>query len=199
MKNKNKKFEDSLNNDNTSETNENQKNSSNNQTSDKINEKNSKAENKCANLKNSNAKNKEQEYLQALQCTQAEFENYRKRVERDRENFAKFASENFVKKLLPSLDNFERCLANASEKNHNEFVEAIKMVHDQIWKELNNEGVKRIDAENTQFNPELHEPLLQEESDKPENTVLQVLEAGYTFNGKVLRHARVKLSKKKSE
>jgi molecular chaperone GrpE len=167
---------------------------------------NSKQEQKGSNLndkpKDLNKENKitkEQEYLQALQHNQAEFENYRKRVDRDREIFAKFASESLVKKLLPSLDNFERCLANASEQNHKEFVEGIKMVHDQIWKELNSAGVKRINAEDTPFNPELHEPLLQEESDKPANTVLQVLEAGYTLNGKVLRHARVKISKEKSK
>ena len=146
--------------------------------------------------KEDNKLTKEEEYLQALQHTQAEFENYRKRVERDREDYSKYASEGVVKKLLPSLDNFERCLDNVSEESYKEFQEGIQLVHDEMWKELNNAGVKRINAEGKLFNPELHEPLLQEESDKPENTVLKVLEAGYTLNGKVLRHARVVLSKK---
>lgn len=159
----------------------------------------SKKENSNTKEKKENKKSKEQEYLEALQHTQAEFENYRKRVERDREQFTKYASEGLVKSLLPSLDNFERCLANLKEESYKEFVDGIKMVHDQIWKELSNAGVRRIDAEDQPFNPELHQPLLQEESDKPENTVIKVLEAGYKLNDKILRHARVVLSKGKNK
>lgn len=140
-----------------------------------------------------------QEYLEALQRLQAEFENYRKRVDRDKEAFCKFAARSFIEKILPVLDNFERSLNSKAKENHDEFVKAVEMINNQLWDVLHKEGLKKIDAKGKPFNPELHEPLLQEESNEKPNTVLEVLEPGYIYHEKIIRHARVKLSKEKIE
>lgn len=140
-----------------------------------------------------------QEYLEALQRLQAEFENYRKRVDRDKETFCKFAARSFIEKILPVLDNFERSLNSKAKENHDEFVKAVEMINNQLWDVLHKEGLKKIDAKGKPFNPELHEPLLQEESDEKPNTVIEVLEPGYIYHEKIIRHARVKLSKEKTE
>jgi len=73
----------------------------------------------------------------------------------------------------------------------------VEMIQKQFWEILHKEGLKRIDAEDKLFDPELHEPLLQEESDKKPNTVVEVLEPGYTYNDKVIRHAKVKIAKER--
>ncbi len=146
-----------------------------------------------------NCKKREQELIDSLQRSQAEFENFRKRVDRDRESFCKFASEGIIKKILPVMENFERSLNSKDKENHDEFVKAIDMIHNQLLDVLEKEGLKRIDAEAKPFDPELHEPLLQEESDEKPNTVLEVLQPGYTLNDKVIQHARVKISKEKTK
>jgi len=144
-------------------------------------------------------KKTEHDYLEALQRLQAEFENYRKRVDRDKESFCKFAAQSFIEKILPVLDNFERSLNSKAKENHDEFVKAVEMINKQLWDVLHKEGLKKIEAKGKPFNPELHEPLLQEESDEKPNTVLEVLEPGYIYNEKIIRHVRVKLSKEKTK
>ncbi|MCB9359388.1 nucleotide exchange factor GrpE [Candidatus Woesearchaeota archaeon] len=138
---------------------------------------------------------KEGELLETLQRLQAEFENFRKRTEREKEEFVKFASRNLISELLPALDNFQRSLDKKTKDNHNEFVHAMEMVYAQLWDALKKEGLEQIESLDKPFDPELHQPLLQEESDKPANTVIEVLEQGYKMNGRVIRHARVKLAK----
>jgi len=140
-------------------------------------------------------KSKEQEYIETIQHLQADFENYRKRVERDQVNFCKFAGQSLIEKLLPALDNFELILTKGNKDNHTEFVKATEMVYSEIFEVLEKQGLKRINAKGKLFNPEIHEPLLQEESDEPPNTVLEVLQQGYTLNDKVIRHSRVKIAK----
>ena len=142
---------------------------------------------------------KEKELLISLQMLQADFENYRKRVDRDKEDFCSFASKGILEKLIPFIDNFELALKNKDHENKEEFVKAIEMVQKQLWSILHKEGIKKIDAKGKNFNPELHEPLLQEESDKKPNTVLEELQPGYVLKNRVLRHAKVKIAKAKQD
>ncbi|MFT4303637.1 MAG: nucleotide exchange factor GrpE [Candidatus Woesearchaeota archaeon] len=144
-------------------------------------------------------KNKEQELQETLQRLQAEFENYRKRVDRDKEEFTKYSNRNIIMQIIPVLDNFQRSLDNKTKENHDGFVKAIEMIYLQLWEIMKKEGLEKIESINQKFDPELHEPLLQEESDKPENTIIEVIEEGYKLNEKILRHARVKLAKPKNK
>jgi molecular chaperone GrpE len=146
---------------------------------------------------NDKGKNREGELVSTVQMLQAEFENYRKRIERDRAQFCEFAGKAFVEKLIPAMDNFELALKNKDDENKEEFVMAIMMVYSQIWEVLKAEGLERIEAKGKMFDPELHSPLLQEESDEKPNTVLEELKPGYMFKCKVIRHTMVKLAKER--
>ncbi|MFT4343138.1 MAG: nucleotide exchange factor GrpE [Candidatus Woesearchaeota archaeon] len=136
------------------------------------------------------------EYLQGMQRVQAELENYRKRVDRDRESQAKYATQSFVSQLIPLLENFEHVTKNLKEKDE-EVTKGVAMLYEQLWSILKNEGVRIINEVGVTFNPELHEPLFQEESDGKPNVVLEVLQPGYMLHERVIRHARVKISKEK--
>lgn len=132
-----------------------------------------------------------QELLDMLKRTQAEFENFRKRVERDRTEHIKRANKELLLKILPIVDNFE--LALKSCKVDNEVFKGFELIYSQMMSALENEGVKQIKEK--EFNPELHEPLLQEKADEA-GKILEVLQKGYFLNEKVLRTAKVKISTK---
>lgn len=127
----------------------------------------------------------------------AEFENFKKRKEREAEEFFKTANANLIKKLLPSLDNFERSLEAA--KNNNDFdalVTGIELVYKSFKGALEEEGLVEIDAVGTQFNPEIHEALLQiDRDDVGSNVVVDQHQKGYSLNDRILRPAQVVVNK----
>lgn len=127
-----------------------------------------------------------------LQRTHAEFQNFQKRTEQEKKLLVTRASENLIRKILPVLDNLELALNNDHSKD--DFRKGVEMIYAQLLDTLEQEGLKVIEATG-KFNPELHEALLTEESDKPKNTITQELQKGYTLSGKVLRHTKVKISK----
>ena len=131
----------------------------------------------------------QKEYKEMVQRLQAELENYRKRVERDQKQFCDYATKSLIETVLPTLDNFDLAMKNKDDK---EFHKAIEMVHNELHNILKNQGLERI-SEKT-FNPELHQPILQVESEKPKGTILEEIQPGYKFKGKILRHAKVKIS-----
>lgn len=133
------------------------------------------------------------EVTDTLQRLQAEFENYKKRVEKENIEFRKYAKAELIAKLLSILDNFELALQN--KENKEEFVKGIELIYSQLFSLLENEGLKTIKAEGEKFNPEIHEALLTEKSDK-ENIILEELQKGYMLGDRVLRHTKVKVSKK---
>lgn len=133
------------------------------------------------------------ELTETLQRLQAEFENYKKRIEKENIEFRKYAKAELISKLLPMIDNFELALQN--KENKDEFVKGIELIYSQLFSLLENEGLKVIKAKGEKFNPEMHEALLTEKSDK-ENIVLEELQKGYMLEDKILRHAKVKVSKK---
>lgn len=129
-----------------------------------------------------------------LKRLQADFENYKKRVEKENTQFREYASASVVKKLLPVLDSFEMAIKNT--KNHDEFVKGMELIYSQFHSILGEEGLRPIEAGNKKLDPYLHEVLLSEKSDKAEDTILEELQKGYMFKGCVLRHSKVKVAKK---
>jgi len=125
---------------------------------------------------------------------QAEFENYRKRTDRDKQEFMKFAEAKFVSRLLPLLDSFEMALKNKDKKD--DFIKGIELIYADMHSLLEKEGLKPIDAEGKKFDPCMHEALLSEKTGKDEDMVLEELQKGYLFRGCVLRTSKVKVSKK---
>lgn len=136
--------------------------------------------------------NKIAELTESLQRLQAEFDNYQKRVDKDMDAFRKFASQGLIEDLLPILDSFELALKHTKDKDAQK---GIKLVYSQLTDVLNRRGLGQIDKTDV-FDANLHEALLTEASDKPEGTILEVLQSGYMLNKKVIRAAKVKIAKK---
>lgn len=132
------------------------------------------------------------ELTNTLKRLQAEFENYKKRVANENCNLVKCASEDVIKKLLPVIESFEQAL-KSKDIDH-----GIKLIYAQLFSVLEEQGLKSIECKGKKFDPLTQEVLLQEESDK-EDIVLEELQKGYTLNGKLIRTAKVKISKKKEE
>ncbi len=134
------------------------------------------------------------ELADTLQHLQAEFENYKKRIDREKEEFVKFAHATVVKEFLPLLDSFEMALKNTNEAE--KFVKGTEMIYAQFYSILEKIGLKPIKALGEKFDPYMHEVLMKEESDKEEGIVLEELQKGYLLNDKVLRSSKVKISQK---
>src|SRR5215208_430194 len=130
------------------------------------------------------------EYLDALQRSQAEFANYRKRVARDQASLVARAAERLVKELLPVLDDLERALEAANEHEEATLEEGVRLVHRSLAAALAKEGLQEI-ATNGRFDPHTQEALLSQPSDEEEGTVIQVVQKGYRLGDRVLRPARV--------
>ena len=135
-----------------------------------------------------------EELTDTLKRLQAEFENYRKRVEKEKVEFVRYAGAMAVEKLLPVLDSFELAVKNSEDKE--KFVQGVKMIYAQFVSALADIGLRQIKAEGEQFDPYKHEVLMKEESDKPEGTILEEFQKGYMLNDKVLRFSKVKVSGK---
>ena len=135
-----------------------------------------------------------EELTDTLKRLQAEFENYGKRSQKERAEFAKYAGAVCIEKLLPVLDSFEMAVKNTTDKE--KFVQGVKMIYAQFVAALESTGLKPIKAQGEQFDPYRHEVLLKEESEKPEGLILEELQKGYMFQDKVLRFSKVKVSGK---
>jgi molecular chaperone GrpE len=119
--------------------------------------------------------------------TAADFDNYKKRAAREREQYVTLANERFVKELLPVLDDLERAL-EAGEEHAIE--EGVRLVHRSLATLLERHGVKQIDTSGA-FDPHVHEALLSQPSDADEGSVIDVVQKGYTLGDRVVRPARV--------
>ncbi len=131
------------------------------------------------------------------QRTAAEFDNYRKRKEKETAESWKLATEDIVKKLLPIIDDFERSLeaANAND-NYEALKQGVELIYQSLKRLLEAEGVHEMNAQGQEFNPEYHEALMQMEKDgTPENIVLDVHQKGYILGEKIIRPAKVVVSK----
>lgn len=128
----------------------------------------------------------------------AEYDNFRKRASREKEELRKYGIENVVIDLLEVLDNFERALESARNTNDtNSIIEGIEMVYNQFYSTLNKYGLEKLVCEGEEFDPYKHEALSHvEKSENPEDTVVDVCKPGYALNSKVIRPAMVTVSKK---
>ena len=127
---------------------------------------------------------------------QADFENFKRRTRAERDELLQYANFELCKKLLPVLDNFERA-AGSGEADAEKLMQGITMIFRQFKDILEKEGLKEISCVGEQFNPNLHDAVMQEESaEHEENTVLMELQKGYLFKDKLLRPAMVKVCKK---
>lgn len=145
------------------------------------------------------AKTQEVERLQdRLVRLQAEFENYKKRMAREKADFLKFATEGLLLEFLPVLDNLERAIASArAETSGREaVVEGIDMIARLFRATLEKAGVKPMDAVGKPFDPSLHQAVMQVDSPGgPDHMVLEEIQKGYLLEGRVLRAAMVKVSR----
>lgn len=127
----------------------------------------------------------------------AEFENFRKRTDKEKELMFETGAKSVIEKILPVVDNFERALGMADDTTEKEekkdpFMEGMEMVYKQLMTELENIDVKPIEALGQEFNPDLHNAVMQEESDELESgTIAKELQKGYTYRGSVVRHSMV--------
>lgn len=144
---------------------------------------------------------REKEYRDLLQRVQADFVNYKHRVEQEKEGQAKFAKADLILKLLPLLDDFRRAGKTMPEATANsDWAQGIKLIEKRLEALLEEEGVSKVDAEGKDFDPREHDAISYEESDEyEEGKVKAVLSDGYRLNGKVIRPAQVAVSKGKSK
>lgn len=155
-----------------------------------------KSENKKLKKELSETKKLAETYLEQLKYLQADFENYKKRVLKEREEFVKLANENLIKELLKILDDFERSLILIKNKDD---LKGLELIYENFLKILENFGLKKIEAVGKKFDPYYHEVLLKEKSDKEEGIILEEFQRGYLLSGKVIRHSKVKVSGGKEE
>jgi molecular chaperone GrpE len=133
---------------------------------------------------------------------QADLENTRKRLDRDKQEFVKFANEGLLFDLLNVLDDLERTvdLAESRKEDLSAFLKGVEMILAHLYEMLKNHGVKPIEAEGKIFDPNFHEALMQvENKELPEHTIIEVLQKGYLIHGRVLRTAKVKVSKQSAK
>lgn len=140
-----------------------------------------------------NAEQTRDEYLQLAQRTRADLENYQKRTQRDLAVERRYAQMPLAADLLGPLDNLERATAAAQQAgDKGSLAQGVTMVVAQIIDVLRRHGITRIDALSKEFDPNLHQAVMQVPTDEhPSGTVVQVLESGYLFHDRVLRPAHV--------
>ena len=149
----------------------------------------------------SEAQEAREEYLRLY----AEFDNYKKRVARDRETAARFANESIIMDLLPTLDHLEIALKHSRNNEDPEapkdgLAEGVEMTLRELLRTLEKHGVKQIEAEGKAFDPEFHHAVSQVESDDmDEGMVVEDLRKGYIYNSKVIRASMVSVSKAVTE
>ncbi len=133
-------------------------------------------------------------YLSQLKYLQADFENYKKMVAREREMYEMCATETLIKNLLPIIDTLECAIASTS--NNTSFEEGIALIYKDLITVLGKEGLKPIAAVGEKFDPYKHEVIITViDDDHPEDTILEEFEKGYMLGSKVIRTAKVKVSK----
>ena len=150
---------------------------------------------KLANTVDKEEKTKEMTDL--LQRTQANFENYQKQTDRRVEEMQQIIMKNTLLKLLPLVDTFELSLKHTSSAQ--EFKQGMELIYAQLLTLLEEEGAQSFKSAGEKFDPYYHEALLKVDSELPENTILEEFQKGFMIDGKVLRHAKVKISTGKKQ
>lgn len=137
--------------------------------------------------------NQKKELEDKVMRQMAEFENYRKRTEKEKATMFEMGAKSVIEKMLPVVDNFERGLASVSEEDQTDPIyEGMNLIYKQLIGELDKLGVKPIEALGQEFNPDLHNAVMQVESEEfEEGIVAQELQKGYMYRDSVVRHSMV--------
>jgi molecular chaperone GrpE len=136
------------------------------------------------------------QYREHLQRLQAEFDNYRKRVLREQTSAVEMAAQPVIRRLLEVLDDFDLALMHAQDRpDFDRFLHGVELVYAKLLDTLRAEGLERMDAQGTPFDPEKHEALMQSGDGDGEPVVADVLRPGYTLKGRVLRPAGVRVER----
>lgn len=134
-----------------------------------------------------------EELTDRLKRNMAEFDNFRKRTEKEKASMYIIGAREIVEKILPVVDNFERGLAQAPEEDA--FAEGIRMIYKQLMTTLEELGVKPIEAVGKEFNPDFHNAVMHvEDEETGENVVVEEFQKGYTYKDFVVRHSMVKVA-----
>jgi molecular chaperone GrpE len=140
------------------------------------------------------------EHLRAWQRAAADYANYKRRTEEDRELLARFANATLIGKLLTVLDDFDRALEHVPEDAHEGWVDGVRLVERKLRGVLESEGVTPIEALGLPFDPNVHEAVVHEPtSDHPDNQVIGELQRGYRLHDRVLRPALVRVANNPKE
>ncbi|MCI5741662.1 MAG: nucleotide exchange factor GrpE [Lachnospiraceae bacterium] len=147
--------------------------------------------------KSKKKKDKKDEQIEELQDQvkrqMAEFDNFRKRTEKEKNQMFEVGAKSIIEKILPVVDNFERGLASIPEEEQGSaFADGMNMIYKQLLNELEQAGVAVIEAVGKEFDPEYHNAVMQVENDELEpGTIAQELQKGYTYRDSVVRHSMV--------
>ena len=142
---------------------------------------------------------KSEDYFRRLQYLQADFENYRKRTEKEMSEVKRMGNERLLSDLLLVNDELDLALQRAEEKNENPvLLEGVGMVHKRLEGLLAKEGIQRIEGVGSKFTPDLHDAALRVPSDKEEGTIIEEIRPGYLLKGRVLRPSIVKVAEKQA-
>ncbi|VYT20030.1 heat shock protein GrpE [uncultured Blautia sp.] len=134
-----------------------------------------------------------EELTDRLKRNMAEFDNFRKRTEKEKASMYIIGAREIVEKILPVVDNFERGLAQAPEEDA--FAEGIRMIYKQLMTTLEELGVKQIEAVGKEFDPDFHNAVMHvEDEEAGENIVVEEFQKGYTYKDFVVRHSMVKVA-----
>ena len=143
--------------------------------------------------KKDKSEQKVEELTDRLKRTMAEFDNFRKRTEKEKSSMYIIGAKEIVEKILPVVDNFERGLAQATEGDP--FAEGMEKIYKQLTTTLESLGVEPIEAVDKEFNPDLHNAVMHVEDESVgDNIIVEELQKGYTYKGFVVRHSMVKVA-----
>jgi len=141
------------------------------------------------------------EYLDYLKRLKAEFENYKRRSQKERERIVSWSNEDLIKQFLPVLDDLERAVGSSQQsRNLASLMEGMRMILDQLKAILQKQGLQEIEAKGEEFDPHYHEALMSVDlAEYPDNLVVEEMRKGYKLNDKILRPAMVKVNKRSEE
>ena len=135
-----------------------------------------------------------EERLNQLKYLQADFDNYRKNFEKEKNHIIQLANESLIKELLVVVDDFDSALFLIKDEKSRE---GLSMLYKNFLKTLEKHGLKKIEALGGKFNPHLHEALIKEKSEKDEGIILEEIQKGFTLKSKVIRPSKVRIAENK--
>ena len=140
------------------------------------------------------SKKKVNELQDSMRRLAADFDNYKKWAAKERQTTQQTAAESLIKKLLDIYESLEKAVSAVNDTTGSEFKDGIELIYKEFSRILKSEGLEPIPSVGVPLDVYRHEVLMKEESDKPDETILEEFQKGYMLNDKVLRHSKVKIS-----